>query len=136
MKNLIIYALSLIVMLINFNSCKTDSESTAADKVLELYDALKNEKFDKATAMYVTNKGENISPDDAKFLVTMFEMASENNKKKDGLDKVTIVEEKLKEDGNAADVTYTIHYKNGDTSKETMTLNKFDGKWLIKVTNF
>lgn len=136
MKKSILYALSLLVIAISFNSCKTSTTNTPGDKVVELYDALKNENFEEAAIMYVTNKGEKLSANESKFLEGMFAMASENFKKKDGLEKVVIEEETIKDDGKSAKVSFTMYYNNGDTDKEKVTIHKFDGEWVFKVTNF
>lgn len=56
--------------------------------------------------------------------------------KKGGLDTITIDEEKINEDGSSAKVDFTVHYKNGDTDKEHVSLIKVNGDWFIQVTNF
>ncbi|MBI9041718.1 DUF4878 domain-containing protein [Lutibacter sp.] len=136
MKNSTIYASILtIILVVGFNSCG-GSTSSPGKAVISLYEKMKNKDFEKVAKMYVKKDGEQLSEDEAKKIEGLVGMGAQENEKKGGLDKITIEEEKISEDGNSAKVDFIIHYKNGDTDNEHVSLIKVNGNWLFQITNF
>lgn len=128
----VLLTLTLIVGLV---SCSSGKKDTPGDSVTTLFKHIKDKDYAAAASLYVTKKGEKLSEEEAKKIEGLLAMASKEYEKKGGLDKVTVEEETINDDGESAKVKTTIHYKNGKTDNETMYLNKVDGKWLIKITN-
>lgn len=136
MKNSTFYVIILSAfMAFAFNSCSSTVGNSPGKAVLKLYETMKNKEFDKTAKMYVTKDGEKLSEDEAKKVEGMIGMGSKEYEEKGGLDKVTIEEEEISEDGNSAKVKYTIHFKNGETDDEKVSLFKFEGNWVFKIIN-
>lgn len=137
MKNSTIYAAILTVFLIiGFYSCSGVSSNSPSKAVISLYEKMKNKDFEKVAKMYVTKEGKQLSEDEAKKIEGLLGMGSKEYEKKGGLDNITIDEEKINDDGTSAKVDFTVHYKNGDTDKEHVSLIKVNGDWLFQITNF
>lgn len=137
MKNSTIYMTILtVILVVGFNSCGGSSSKTPSKAVIALYETMKNKEFDKTAKMYVKKDGEKLSEDEAKKIEGMVGMGSKEYEKKGGLDIVTIDEENISEDGNSADVDFTIHFKNGDIDEENVSLIKVNGNWVFKITNY
>ncbi len=136
MKNSTIYMTLLVLLtLVGFNSCGSNNSNSPGKSVIALFDSMKSKDFEKSASMYVKNKGEKLSKEEAKKLEGMIGMGAKNYEKKGGLDSITIDEEKISEDGNSAKVSFTIYYKNGKTEKETMHLAIINGKWMFEISN-
>ena len=134
MKNSKIYMTTFVIILFaGFCSCNSTSSNTPGMAVTSLYEKMKNNEFDKVAKMYVTKDGKQLSNDETKKLEGMVGMGAKEFDKKGGLDKVTIDEEKISEDGNSAQVDFTIHFKNGKTDNENVSLIKVNGNWVIKI---
>ncbi|WP_298370390.1 DUF4878 domain-containing protein [uncultured Lutibacter sp.] len=134
MKNSKIYMTTFVIILFaGFCSCNSTSSNTPGMAVTSLYEKMKNNEFDKVAKMYVTKDGKQLSNDETKKLEGMVGMGAKEFDKKGGLDKVTINEEKISEDGNSAQVDFTIHFKNGKTDNENVSLIKVNGNWVIKI---
>jgi hypothetical protein len=138
MKNSTIFKMLLTaILIIAFTACGTSTKSNApGDTVKSLFKTVQNKQFDKTAAFYVTKDGEKLSDEELKKLEGMFGMAAKEYDKKDGIDKIEITEETISEDGNSAKVKYILHFKNGDTDNDTMSLIKVNGDWAVQITNF
>lgn len=137
MKNSKIYVVTLTVFLIlGFYSCGGASSNSPGKAVISLYEKMKNKDFEKVAKLYVTKDGEQLSEDETKKLEGLVGMGSEEYKKNGGIDKITINEEKISEDGASAKVSFTIHFKDGKTDNEDVSLININGDWLFQLTNF
>jgi uncharacterized protein YchJ len=133
MKHLkLVSVLLLSVVLFGVNSC--GSESSPSNTVKTAYHLMKSKDFEKVTALYVTRDGKKFSEEEAKKIEGLLGMAAkEDFDSKNGLQNIVIDKETIDEDGNEAEVEYTVNFKNGDSEKEDASLIKIDGKWYIKV---
>ena len=138
MKNSTIFKMLLTaIIIIAFTACGTSTKGNSpGDAIKNLFSNIKNKQFDKAAAFYVTKDGEKLSDEELKKLEGLIGMAAKEHDKKDGIDKIEITEETISEDGNSAKVKYIIHFKNGETNNETVSLIKANGEWAAQVTNF
>ena len=127
--------LLVLTLFVGLSSCGSDKKDSPGDTVTTLFKHIKDKDYAAAASLYVTKKGEKLSEEEVKKIEGLLAMASQEYNKKGGLDKVTIDEETIDENGESAKVKTTIHFKNGKTDKDTMHLNKIDGEWLIKITN-
>jgi len=133
MKNLKIATVLLVTtVLFSFSSC--GSGTSPSDTIKKAYELMKSKDFNKVTDLYVTRDGEKFSEEEAKKMEGLFGMAAkEEFDDKGGLKNIVIDKETITEDGNSANVKYTVNFKNGDSEKEDARLIKIDGKWFIKV---
>ena len=134
MKNSRIFAVLLtLVMITGFYACTGVSPNSPSKTVLSLYESLKNKDYEKTASFYVTKDGAKLSESEAKKIEGLVGMMAMEDEKKGGLDKITINEEKIDDDGTTAKVYFTILYKNGDTKEEKVSLLKVENDWFIKV---
>ena len=129
MKHFKILSIVFVLIAISFTSCSTGS--SPGDVVKKSYDLIKAKKYEAVTKLYVKKGGQKLSKDEAKKVEGLFGMAASEMDKKDGYKSITIDNEKISEDGNSANVEYTIEYKNGDEDKQDSKLLKVDSKWFI-----
>jgi len=133
MKHLkLVSVLLFTAVIFSISSC--GSSSSPSDTIKKAYDLMKAKEFEKVTNLYVTSEGKKFSEEEAKKMEGLFGMAAkEEFESKDGLKNIVIDKETIDEDGNGAEVEYTVNFKNGDSEKEDAKLVKLDGKWFIKV---
>lgn len=133
MKHFKIYATFLVLVIsFNLNSCSSDNLSPG-DTIKKTYDLIKNKDFKKTTSMYVTRKGEKLTGEDAEKMTGLVEMAYAQFEEKEGIKNVEIRKETISDDGQSAQVEFTVNYKNGETDKQKAELLNIDGKWFIKL---
>ena len=129
MKHSKILSLVFVLIAISFTSCSKGS--SPGDVIKKSYDLIKAKKYEAVTKLYVKKGGEKLSKDEAKKIEGLFGMAASEMDKKDGYKSITIESEDISEDGNSANVEYTIEYKNGDKDEQDSKLLKVNGKWFI-----
>ena len=135
MRNLKFYGFFLaLTVVFSFNSCSSGTLSPS-DTIIKAYDLTNAKQYKKATALYVSSKGQKFSEEESKKLESMFPSGVKQwNEEKDGFKNVEITEEVIEEDGNSAKVSYIVHFNNGDTDSNKVKLVKIDGKWFIKIS--
>jgi len=133
MKNFKFYSIFLIAAVSFSLTFCSSTTSSPGETVVKAYDLIKANQAKKVVAMYVSDKGEKLSGDEAKKMESIVPMAIEQWDGKDGLKKVEVTEEIIAEDGNSAKIKFTVHFNNGETDNEKADLINMDGKWLIKL---
>jgi hypothetical protein len=136
MKKLTIFTLLLTVITsFAIHSCSQTSSNTPGESVKTLFDYVKAKDFEKTISLYVTKEGNKLSDEEEEKIEAMISWAASEYDKKDGIDKVTIDTEEISEDGNSAEVTYTLYFNNGETSDDKVNLIKVNEDWVFQLTN-
>lgn len=128
--------LSLVITFIfitGIASCSMGDKGKPSQRVEKLYSLMKDKNYEKVAAMYVGKDGQKLSPEELTKMQGLLAMGAAEFDKKEGLDKIEIKEEKISEDGNSADVSFTVIYKNGDKEDNNVSLVKVDGDWYFKI---
>jgi hypothetical protein len=136
MKNFSIYSLALTVfILIGISSCSQTNTNTPGKTVTTLFDLIKGKEFQKITSLYVNKNGDKLNEEEIEKIEGMMTWVSSEYEKKEGIKNIVIDSEEISEDGNSAEVKYTLNFNNGETSSDKISLNKVNGDWLFLLTN-
>lgn len=91
--------------------------------------------YEKAVSFYAKKDGTKLTEEETAKLIGMLPMAMQQNAEKEGLKNIEFLEETISEDGNTAEVKYTVVYKNGEEETDDASLVKIDGEWYMLITN-
>jgi hypothetical protein len=94
---------------------------------------LKDKKYDQMAELYVKDKGEKLTEEEAKKVEGIMAMASAEHAKKGGIKDIVIDEENIDPENNTAKVKYKLILGDGSESTETIHLIKVDGKWFLPM---
>lgn len=120
--------LSLAMASIMFFTTSCGISSSPGDISVEF---LKNiEKGDTEAVIAVfANNGKEMSAEDLAKLNGLILMSQEEVLKKEGIKSIEVVEEKISEDGNTANVKLKVFYGNGSDDTQDYKYIMEDGKW-------
>lgn len=128
----ILFSFALITAIFAVLSC--GGSSTPGDVVKTAMENIADENYDAAVAVYVTNKGEELSEKEQNKIKAFLPSGKEDLDKKGGLKEIQIIKETISEDGTTATVKTQLIYGNGKKGEESDTkLIKVNGKWRIRI---
>jgi hypothetical protein len=120
------------LLLFLLSSCGSGPKSSPPSDVVKAgINAVKNKNIEEAMKYYKKQDGTDLTKEETQKLNMLFAMATSKIESKKGLKDVTILEEKISDDGNTATVKYTMSYNDGSDEKSDATLHKFNGSWYM-----
>lgn len=124
MQRMLVIIVALVLVLAGsfaITSCQKVFESPS-DVVRSFFDAIEQGKYAKARSYVHLAVRE-------QFTLEEFDSAREFFARRRGIKRIDIVNESIR--GELAEVSYTVHFKDGTSEKGTFFLEKEEGKWKI-----
>ncbi len=125
-----------LVFLIGTQSCGGgalgNSPSAIVKKSINL---IAEKKYEKVVALYAKKDGTDLTEEEKGKMIGLLSMANAELIKKEGVKSLDIIEEKLSEDGNTAEVKWKITYGNGKTEDNDGKLVKVGNDWKMIIGN-
>ena len=119
--------LSLVLVALTFVSCNSNSPEAV---VQEYVADLQTGKYEEAIDLFYFKK--NLTDADKQQYVSMMkDKWGKEIEKKGGITGVEITNVSVAEDGNSANVNYTLRYGDGTTKDQHTGLVKVDDKWKM-----
>lgn len=129
MKKLVGFGLFLSVMLLMFTSC---AEMTPGKAAVKYVNYLKDGKYEKyVDAMY--QEDGITSEERTQFIALSKEKGDKAIQEKKGIKEVTLLKEKIAEDGLTASVELELTYGDGTKEKGDYDMIKVDKEWKMKM---
>ncbi len=97
------------------------------DALLKIEDG----KYEEVISMMAKEDGTVMTDEETEKTMGMLGIVNATIKNKKGIKSIEILEEKLSEDGNKADIEYKVTFGNGEINEEDSELIKVDGQWKL-----
>lgn len=134
MKKNTLIALFILVVTAILPSCGGGSSNNSpAATVNKAFDYIAAKDFKGAASLYVSGENKPLTEEESQKLQGMLAMASKQYEENGGIKEISILEEKISEDGNTAVVKQKIVYKDGTEDTNDTDLVKVDGKWYFSL---
>ena len=110
------------------------SSSSPSGIITKVINNVSDGDYEAAIEYYVRKNGSELTKEDKAKLTAFLPSAKDNFEKKGGVKEVKIVDEKIADDGNSAEVKYQIIFGNDKEGKtERVKFIKVDGDWKVRV---
>lgn len=134
MKKNTLIALFIMMVAAILPSCGGGSSNNSpAATVNKAFDYIAAKDFKGAASLYVSGENKPLTEEESQKLQGMLAMASKQYEENGGIKEISILEEKISEDGNTAVVKQKIVYKDGTEDTNDTDLVKVDGKWYFSL---